>query len=217
MYREQTRPTGRRVVLNLTFTTVLTFVFLFVAAITAAYVWGVMSGRHLALENTSKVETQASLTSSQTAPEGKTEGILKPQELDFVRALRGDSRPAQAEAKPKQEQAPKPEEAARDETREKRENTPATSTQEKPGTVQTGAYFDHVFQVAALKDEQSADSLREKLEGRGLRTRLEHTGKLYIVLVLLRGDAARAAEVYQIMNDLRLGEPLLRSKKPVGL
>ena len=74
--------------------------------------------------------------------------------------------------------------------------------------------FDYVFQVGAFKDEESADSLRQRLEGRGLRTRMQRDGKLFLVLVLLRGDASRAAEVPRITEELRLGQPILRSRKP---
>lgn len=74
---------------------------------------------------------------------------------------------------------------------------------------------DYVFQVGAFRDEVSVDDLRQRLEGRGLRTRMERSGKLYLVLVLLRGTDERAAEVPRIMEELRLGKPLLRSRKPV--
>ncbi|MBD5627152.1 MAG: hypothetical protein HDQ90_06695, partial [Desulfovibrio sp.] len=74
---------------------------------------------------------------------------------------------------------------------------------------------DYVFQVGAFRDEESVDSLRQRLEGRGLRTRMQREGKLYVVLVLLRGDAARAEEVMRIAEELRLGKPMVRSRKPV--
>ena len=74
---------------------------------------------------------------------------------------------------------------------------------------------DYVFQVGAFRDEASVDDLRQRLEGRGLRTRMERSGKLYLVLVLLRGTDERAEEIPRIMEELRLGKPLLRSRKPV--
>ena len=43
---------------------------------------------------------------------------------------------------------------------------------------------------------------------------MQRDGKLFLVLVLLRGDAARAAEVPQIMQELHLGQPIVRSRKP---
>ncbi|MDM8216357.1 hypothetical protein QUW15_09390, partial [Desulfovibrio piger] len=69
--------------------------------------------------------------------------------------------------------------------------------------------------VAAFKDMESVDDIRQRLEGRGYRTRMERRGKLYVIFLLVRGDAARAAEVPAVLKSLRLGEPLLRSKKPV--
>ena len=78
-----------------------------------------------------------------------------------------------------------------------------------------GNMFDYVFQVGAFKDEESVDSLRQRLEGRGLRTRLQRSGKLLVILVLLRGNEARAAEVAHACEGLNLGKPILRSKTPV--
>ncbi len=74
---------------------------------------------------------------------------------------------------------------------------------------------DYVFQVAALKGEDSVDALRQRLEGRGLRTRMKREGKLLLVLVLLRGDKERAAEVTQTLESMHLGRPILVSRKPV--
>lgn len=78
-----------------------------------------------------------------------------------------------------------------------------------------GNMFDYVFQIGAFKDEESVDSLRQRLEGRGLRTRLQRSGKLLVILVLLRGNEARAAEVVHTCESLNLGKPILRSKTPV--
>jgi len=86
----------------------------------------------------------------------------------------------------------------------------AASAQPTPG-----AMSDYVFQVGAFKDADSVDGLRQRLEGRGLRTRMERSGKLYVVLVLLRGDQARAAEVVHTAESMGLGKPIQRSRKPV--
>ena len=75
--------------------------------------------------------------------------------------------------------------------------------------------FDFVFQVGAFKEADSVDSLRQRLEGRGMRTKMERSGKLYVVLVLLRGDEARAAEVLRSTEGMGLGKPIQRSRKPV--
>ena len=78
-----------------------------------------------------------------------------------------------------------------------------------------GAGYTLLHAVGAFRDEASVDDLRQRLEGRGLRTRMERSGKLYLVLVLLRGTDERAAEIPRIMEELRLGKPMLRSRKPV--
>ncbi|MEG6503127.1 SPOR domain-containing protein, partial [Desulfovibrio sp. 1214_IL3152] len=75
--------------------------------------------------------------------------------------------------------------------------------------------FDYVFQVGAFKDEESVDSLRQRLEGRGLRTRMQRSGKLLVVFVMLRGNDARAEEVVHACESLSLGKPILRSKTAV--
>lgn len=77
-----------------------------------------------------------------------------------------------------------------------------------------GPMSDYVFQVAALRDEKSADVLRQKLEGLALRTRLERSGRLFLVLVLLRGNEERVAELKASLKALRLGEPVLRARTP---
>ncbi|WP_300916386.1 SPOR domain-containing protein, partial [uncultured Desulfovibrio sp.] len=84
-----------------------------------------------------------------------------------------------------------------------------------PGADPAAPMHDYVFQVGAFRDEESVDNLRQRLEGWGLRTRMQREGKLYVVLVLLRGDAARAEEVMRIAEELRLGAPMVRSRKPV--
>lgn len=215
---EQDVPKGRHAfATHVTFTGVLTVVFLLIAAMTAAYVWGVMSGRRLALsESEAKMSAMAEQSPQPAANSEKQDEILKPYELDFVHELRGDARPApkskQGTVLPKKQ----PSEAEPQQAAQPSQGTVRVTDTPNPGQETPVAIYDHVFQLVALKDEQAADNLREKLEGRGLRTRLERSGKMLVVLVLLRGDAARAAEVYHIASELRLGQPLLRSKKPVS-
>lgn len=80
---------------------------------------------------------------------------------------------------------------------------------------QVSGLYDYVFQVGAFKEADAVDSLRQRLEGRGMRTKMERSGKLYVVLVLLRGDEARAAEVQRATESMGLGKPIQRSRKPV--
>lgn len=216
------------------FTSLLTFFFLSVAAMTAAYIWGVISGRHYMQKPAPVAQVEAPRPEQEQSKE--QERILKAQELEFVNVLRGekpvrphgaskpesgqvesaktDAAPAQQQAvvTPQQQPGAITEPAATTEVSSEAEK-PVVPQEIKPELESPGAYFDYVFQMAAFKDEQAADNLRERLEGRGLRTRLERKGKAFIVLAVLRGTAERASELIEIAKELRLGDPLLRSKR----
>ena len=166
-------------------------------------------------------------------------GILAPEELRFARALRNEDG---APEPPALVQKPAPV-AASAQAPAASPQIPAQNPAQVPGQIpgqagqplpggvaspagasqvpvpaqaaQPGPMQDYVFQMGAFRDEDSVDSLRQRLEGRGLRTRMQREGKLYVVLVLLRGDTARAEEVMRIAEELRLGKPMLKSRKPV--
>ncbi|MFT4301793.1 MAG: SPOR domain-containing protein [Desulfovibrio sp.] len=177
----------------------------------------------------------------ETAPKQR---ILAPEELRFARLLRGETLPpgmtdgpqslapaaggAQASAQPgAKAPAGQPAPGAQRQQGGTPVNASATPAGQAAPTTQenhpvvlnslqpVGNMFDYVFQVGAFKDEESVDGLRQRLEGRGLRTRLQRSGKLLVILVLLRGNEARAAEVVHACESLNLGKPILRSKTPV--
>lgn len=75
--------------------------------------------------------------------------------------------------------------------------------------------FDFVLQVATFKDTGSVDKLRARLEGAGLRSRMDKDGKLLKVVVLLRGTNEAGQNLRQQMLDMGLGQPLQRAKTPV--
>lgn len=211
------REKARKLALPLSFTTLLTLVFLAIAALAGAYVWGVMSGRHGDSPGAESRATTAPQPQKPVLPEPDPE-ILKARELEFAHALKGEVR--QPPPPPKVEPAapdPKPAEINKPgaDAPGSEGGAPARE-QDSAGPTPQGQLFDYTFQMAALKDEQSVDNLRQRLEGRGMRTRMEKSGKLYLVFVLLRGDEQRAAEIVQTARELRLGEPLLRGRKPVA-
>lgn len=80
---------------------------------------------------------------------------------------------------------------------------------------QTVPLFDYVFQTAAFKDKADADRLRARLEGLGLRTAQKKSGKVLLVLVNLRGTELDAANLREELKRMKLGAPILASKKPV--
>ncbi|MCL2123080.1 MAG: SPOR domain-containing protein, partial [Desulfovibrionaceae bacterium] len=79
--------------------------------------------------------------------------------------------------------------------------------------------FDFTYQVATFRDAEQADKLRERLEGEGVRTALERSlakdGKSwYKVLAVRRGTEEDNQQLLALLDQMRLGQPLLRSKKP---
>lgn len=75
--------------------------------------------------------------------------------------------------------------------------------------------FDYVYQTAAFRDKEDGDALRARLEEKGLRTRLQKSGKVYLVLVLLRGSEREAENVRETLRRMGLGKPIRLSKKAV--
>lgn len=94
---------------------------------------------------------------------------------------------------------------------------PATQAVQAPqGVQQKTPLFDWLFQAAAFKDKMDADKLRARLEGRGLRTRQQKSGKVLLVMVSLRGTELDAANLREELQRMKLGAPVLAAKKPVS-
>lgn len=92
-----------------------------------------------------------------------------------------------------------------------------TAAPAKPQAATNGApLYDFVFQVAAFRNVDDADRLRQRLEGQGLRTRGQKSGKLTLVMVHMRGTDLDAANLKEELQRMRLGSPLQKSKKRVG-
>lgn len=236
---------GTRPGIPLTLPSMLAVFFLALVAISSSYLVGVMFGRsqwesstpmstdssdaprNVRPDDESGTET-ADAGTPEPAPEtgttdGEPEGILSAEELRFSRVLRAAPGESVELASPPLPPAVPPQPAAGQTTAPGTPQTPpmppgmqaaVPEGQQAPPPV-PAAMHDYVFQVGAFRDEASVDDLRQRLEGRGLRTRMERSGKLYLVLVLLRGTDERAAEIPRIMEELRLGKPMLRSRKPV--
>lgn len=75
--------------------------------------------------------------------------------------------------------------------------------------------FDYVYQVAAFKDKTDADKVLARLEKRGMRSRLQKSGKVFLVMVSLRGTEQDAAGMRKVLAEMKLGKPLLSSKREI--
>lgn len=212
--------------LSVSFSTLATFVFLGFAALVLAYVAGVMSGRHGF--NTAKAPA---IRSTSKAPEQTKGDILLPEQLEFVKALRESKAESDPEIKTKIKQENKEQRVEKAENINQTDkiaqqgasaNIAKNNNDTEPDTNQTNQnasrtdIYDYLFQVGAFRDESGADALRQKFEGLGYRTTLEKSGKMYIVLIKLRGDSKRATEIEESARSLRLGTPLLRKRTLVN-
>ena len=215
--------------------------FLVVAAVVLAYLGGVMSGRAYWKAHPQPIVASAPSSAAaqgddmnsadggqaSSADDGASEPkqkVLAAEELRFARVLRNDTATGDAPLKPLPPMTPvqpKPAGVAQAGGAPASQGVApggAVGQQAAPGGIarpQTSGMYDYVFQVGAFKDADAVDSLRQRLEGRGMRTKMERSGKLYVVLVLLRGDEARAAEVLRSTEGMGLGKPIQRSRKPV--
>lgn len=211
---------------------------LVLSCIVVAYVAGVMSGRASANKARSVQGVGASAPSLDAeGREGEKNSILLAEELEYARVLRSDTPQRKSATSTRQEKGADSQvknqvqqNAVSDAMRQQNDSSSlagtgqiGSSASQSPVAVVPGtnpqsslpAMFDYVFQVAAMRNEESVDALRQRLEGRGLRTRMQREGKMFLVLVMLRGDEARATEVVQILDSMRLGKPMIRGRKPV--
>lgn len=213
----------QKAIIHISFTSLVSFLFLGVAAIALAYIGGVMSGRQSCPVQERLLSVEAPQPGQSLQPD-ESRRILNASELDFARELRGENNrvarivpsteekkgvatPGKEAEKPAEKDVP-----AQEKLKPQQAIKPENSMVKAPDSE---SIYDHVFQVGAFRDENSVDKLRQKLEGHGLRTTMRKEGKVYVVLVRLRGTSARAAEVVGLAHSLGLGEPVQRSRQPV--
>ena len=222
--------------LKVTLPVLVTASVLFLAALVLAYLGGVMTGRAQwasSLEESRAALAAAAATDGQkddAAGEGQAAdadsaaealaeaSVLAASELRFSRALRAEPGARLEPVSPPlpAAQAPKPAAAGAPAYPPMPPGMqPAVPAGEKAPPPTPTDMYDFVFQLGAFRDAGIVDDLRQRLEGRGLRTRMERSGKLYLVMVVMRGTDERAREVEAIAQDMHLGKPLMRSRKPV--
>lgn len=235
--------TKRSYTLRLTASSIMTAIIVLVIGIGWSFVLGVMVGRGYNPEKKipqlasflPKEDDTAQATTSRVGDDQPVDRIMRPEDLSYAASLKG--KPGQgklavtpakpAETKPKNMQnATIPVAQVHDATTGLAQpslvSQPAVPEQAKakaPAPAPTQSQFDFTFQVATFKETGSVDKLRAKLEGAGLRSRMEKTtGKtpLYKVLVLFRGTAEASQSVRQTLVDMGLGQPIQRGKSSVG-
>jgi len=206
--------------IKLTFSALLTTVIVALIGIAWVFILGVMVGRGHN-PDTKLHELTGRVLRGRQAPvvQEPPQAILRPEELNFGTALRDKplhNSTAVAQTPTGQTNSTVVSTVAG--------NAPAVqATQPPPPLALQGAQparFDFIYQVAAFRDSGQADRLRERLEGEGVRTTMETSpakdGKsLYKVLALRRGTEEDDRQLLAVLERLKLGPSLLRSKKPV--
>ena len=214
----------RAYTLKLTFSMLLTTAIVALIGVSWVFMLGVMVGRGDNPDAKVRELTGRMLRGGQApAVQEPPQAILRPEELNFSVALRekpphnGTAAMGTPAAQPPTHQTGSAAPIA-----PARNGTSPLSAQ--PATLNTpqGAQpvrFDYVYQVAAFREPEQADKLRERLEGEGVRTSMEKSpakgGKsLYIVLAVRRGTEEDSRQLQAVFERLKLGAPLLRSQKP---
>lgn len=204
---------SRKYTISLSFSGLITGGIIMIIAIGWIFAFGVIVGRGYNPEK--KMPELARLL---PPPEGQPDeakeakGILKPEELTFMTALKQPQ--AAANAVPGSKPDPRQARPAAQ---------PAAPASPQPAAAPTDkAKYDFVFQVVAYKSRDHADKLRERMDGEGLRTRMtiekDNRGrpKWFRVQVLLRGTEADAADAKQMLAKMGLKDAKQISKKAVG-
>ncbi len=73
--------------------------------------------------------------------------------------------------------------------------------------------YDFVFQVAAFRKQDDADRLCRRLEEKGIRCRVQPSGKVMLVMAMLRGTALDGANLRADFQRMGLGAPIQKSRK----
>ena len=204
--------------LNLTFPLLLTAVIVGLIGVSWVFMFGVIVGR--GYNPDAKIsELAGRVLHGRQAPVvlDPPQAVLRPEELNFGPALR-DKPFHNGTASMGLPAAPPP--GAQANSAGSPPAAPLQAAQLAALSAPSGR-FDFVYQAAVFREAGQADRLRERLEGEGVRTTLETSptkdGKsLYKVLAARRGTEEDAKQLLSILEGLRLGPPLLRSKKPVG-
>lgn len=203
------KATKRRYTLSLSFAGLISSVIIIIIAIGWTFTLGVIIGRGYNPEK--QLPELAKLLPAPEEQPVEEQEILKPEELNFMSELKQQTSSSEktASAQPETKPAAPAVSAA----------TPAPK-KEKAASSEV-VRSDYVFQVVAYKKRDQADRLRERLEGEGLRTRMniekDQKGrpKWFRVQVLLRGTEEDAAEAMDILAGMGIKDPQLLSKKTV--
>lgn len=96
-----------------------------------------------------------------------------------------------------------------------RPNPQPKPAQKAPQKQEQAQQYDYTFQAAAFRTEADAKKLNSTINKNGMRSTVRRSGKVYLVVVSLRGDAGDVANLRKKLQSLKIGNPMQLSRKPV--
>lgn len=87
---------------------------------------------------------------------------------------------------------------------------------EKPPAARKEELFDFSFQIAAFKSMAEAENLQKKLAAISVKTKIQKSGKVQLLIADMRGPANTPEKLRQKLLPLKLGKPLQLSRKELS-
>ena len=76
--------------------------------------------------------------------------------------------------------------------------------------------YDFTYQAAAVKSLKDAETLNKKIRALGYRGEVKKSGKVYLAIINMRGKDKDIIALREKLRSIKLGKPLLLSKKEVA-
>lgn len=184
-----------------------------------SFIFGIILGRGMSPEDS--IPQLAEVMPPPLETTGADKGYLKQEEMAYYTNLKSTETPARPPAQqPRAQQAQTPPPPAVRSNTTQPAPAPARQAQAAPKpTPSGGEQFDYVYQVAAFKDNASADRLLTRLKQQGLRAEVlvqtQGDTTWYRAVVHFRGEPEDTRTLREALVPLGINQILLKSKTPV--
>lgn len=103
-----------------------------------------------------------------------------------------------------------------DEPDEPQDRKPKPAPSPAPKPAPDNRRYDFTFQTAALRSQADANKLKATLAAKKINATVRKSGKVYLVMVTLRGTRTDVASLQAKLKSAGLGKPLQVKKTPVN-
>lgn len=177
-----------------------------ICAVGWAFFMGLMVGRgqnpQTSLENMAGLNSSDTPFVAEEASASPLPDMLEPE----LEAREAANPPAPAVAPPRNPPKPKPVAQA------KPAPQPRPAAPARPANAQR---YDYTFQVAALRSQDDAKKMSATLGKNGFRSNVRKDGRVWLVLLSLRGGASEVAAMQKKLASLKMGKPMQLSRKEI--